>query len=180
MRTVAGTIGQTLLILVLAAGIGLGANAWRGQHNKIEIAHPYVVAPAAAPASATTAASNAEPAFQEISAAEVLALLNEPGAQVGQFVFIDARNDEHFREGHIPGAVQCDPWHVEDYSATALPRCYGAEKIVVYCTGGTCEDSLHLCRYLIQSSIPRERIYLFHGGWEEWTKNNYPTATGAQ
>ncbi len=180
MRTVAGTLGQAVILLVLASAIGLGANALRATHNRIPI-RDYVVPPVT-PTTTTATKTATAPEFQEISLADTYALYNDPGGQpgVGQFVFVDARNDEHFQAGHIPGAIHCDPWHIEDCTATLLSSVSGAEKIIVYCTGGTCEDSLHMCRRLIEFSIPRERIYLFRGGWDDWSKNNYPTATGPQ
>ncbi len=182
MRTVAGTIGQAVVLLVLASVIGLAANAYRNAHNRIPITG-YVVpvgrvesGPATGPALSSAAADDPNK-FQEVTLAEAYAIFNDPGArpEIGQYVFVDARNEQHYGEGHIPGAVHCDPWHLEEGEATLMSRVPGAEKIIVYCTGGTCEDSWHMCKRLIEFSIPKDRIYLFRGGWEEWyEKNHYP------
>ena len=56
-------------------------------------------------------------------------------------MFIDARDEAHYREGHIPGAYEFDPYYPEKYFPTALPPCQAAEQIVVYCHGGDCDDS---------------------------------------
>ncbi len=102
--------------------------------------------------------------------------ITEPGTSI---VFVDARNDEAYRAGHIPGALQIDPWNENAYLPDVLPTLQGATMIVCYCGGGDCEDSIHLAtRLVFDHGLPLENVYLFKGGWEEWTAAQYPVRTG--
>ncbi len=43
--------------------------------------------------------------------------------------------------------------------------------VIVYCDGGNCEDSINLGSDLIELyNVPFEKIYLFEGGYDEWSK----------
>lgn len=117
--------------------------------------------------------------YQEITYDEVFELLNDPNTAMGLNVFVDARNDEQYNEGHIPGALQCDPYNVGLYIDNIIDYVAGAEKVVVYCGGGECEDSIFMCRELIEMDVPMEAIYLFVGGWKEWSDNGSPIETGS-
>lgn len=116
--------------------------------------------------------------FQPIAYDAVAALLEDPGTEAGLTVFLDARSDHDYEDGHIPGAVQCSPYQVEQYWDNVAPLVEGAMKIVVYCGGGDCDDSIFMCRELQYQDIPPEAIYLYEGGWEEWTANGGPVETG--
>lgn len=87
-------------------------------------------------------------------------------------LFLDARKEHEFEEGHIPGAKNLNVMefdkHVPDI--IALPR---DKRIVVYCGGGLCELSHDLANNLIAFGFTRVFIYL--GGYEDWKqqqKNN--------
>ncbi|MBE0541348.1 MAG: rhodanese-like domain-containing protein [Verrucomicrobia bacterium] len=95
-------------------------------------------------------------------------------------VFIDARNDWHYQQGHIPGAYQFDHYRAADYLATVLPVCQTAELVVVYCTGGDCEDSEFAAIFLRQAGIPAEKLLVYVGGMAEWTAKGLPVAIGAR
>ena len=116
--------------------------------------------------------------FQEIDYEEAAALLEDPDTEAGLNVFLDARNDDEFGHGHIRGAVQCDPYNVAQYWDDVEPLVQGAMKIVVYCGGGDCEDSIFMCRELQNQDIPWEAIYLYEGGWNEWTAKGGPAESG--
>jgi len=118
--------------------------------------------------------------YQQISFDEALALHNDPLTESGLNVFIDARNEERFAEGHIPGALRCNPYQVERDIDPIIERVKAAEKIVVYCGGGKCEDSIFMCRELAELDIPYDSIFLYEGGWKEWSAKGGPTATGDQ
>jgi len=86
-------------------------------------------------------------------------------------LFRSARNDEAYAEGHIPGAIQCDRYRLDDYIDEVMEAAIQASKVIVYCNGGQCDDSKHLCGELIQRGIPYGNLFLFSGGWEEWIEN---------
>jgi len=123
---------------------------------------------------ATSESGHLDHGYQEITFGEVVEVFNDPATSTGLNVFIDARNDEAYKEGHIPGAVQCDPYQVGRYIDDVLTCANGADKVVVYCDGGDCEDSIFACRELIEAGVPYEAVYLFAGGWKEWTARKMP------
>jgi 3-mercaptopyruvate sulfurtransferase SseA len=48
---------------------------------------------------------------------------------------------------------------------------------VIYCNGGTCEDSEYVAT-LLMSAIPKEKLLVYGGGWTEWTTNSMPVEIG--
>lgn len=113
--------------------------------------------------------------FQSIILAEVREVFEDPQTKQGLNIFVDARDEEHFAEGHIPGAIQCFPYEIERCLDRVKAAAGGAEKVVVYCGGGECEDSIFMCRELTEAGVPFEAVYLFEGGWKEWSASGLPT-----
>jgi rhodanese-related sulfurtransferase len=116
--------------------------------------------------------------YQEIQFDQVKAIFEGTDPTTGAYVFVDARNDHLYAEGHIPGAVQCDHYRLNDYIDDVLPLAQQVEKVIVYCNGGDCEDSIFMCGDLIDSGIPFERMYLYPGGWKQWIKQQMPVIKG--
>jgi rhodanese-related sulfurtransferase len=108
----------------------------------------------------------------------VLQLFRDPRREQGAVLFVDARDNEHYVAGHIPGAYQLDYYHKEDYLPEVLPRCLAAQEIVVYCTGGACEDSLLTASVLLAPVVPKERLLVYAGGFTEWTNSRLPAEVG--
>ena len=98
-------------------------------------------------------------------------------------LFIDARRTPVFEEGHVKGALSIPIWEsgVDDKVAQVIfhDRVQGnvATPIVVYCNGGDCEDSHMVGDKLGQAGFTA--AYVYKDGWPDWTKNAWPTATGA-
>lgn len=110
--------------------------------------------------------------------AEVEALFRDPRTESELIVFIDARKDELHEAGHIPGAFQFDRFHPEKYLPELLPACQLAEVVVVYCTGGQCEDSEFAASLLKDSGVPATKLVVYGGGIEEWTSRKLPVEKG--
>src|SRR4051794_10741233 len=113
------------------------------------------------------------------SSNEVAQLFRDPGYEQGLIVFVDARNDHAYQSGHVPGAWQLDRYRPEAYMPTVLPLCLTAQKIVVYCAGGACEDSELAAVMLRDAGIPAANILVYGGGITEWT-NGLPFEIGAR
>lgn len=128
----------------------------------------------------TTTSKHLEHPYKEISLDEVLAVMKDPQTARGLNVFVDARKEDDFAEGHIPGAVRCFPYEVEKCINKVLDRTNGADKVIVYCGGGDCEDSIFMCRELVNAGVPSEAIHLYAGGWKEWSARNEPVQSGAE
>lgn len=110
----------------------------------------------------------------------VAELFADPKKDQDLVIFVDARDDEHYRAGHIPGAFQLDHYYPEKYLATVLPACQAAERIVVYCKGGSCEDSEQTAIFLRDAGIAGEKVYVYAGGFDEWSANKKPVETGSR
>jgi len=135
-------------------------------------------------ASSTNAAPDAviarlkEKGLQVVNGEQAMELFHDPLYQQGAIIFIDARNDEHYQGGHIPGAYQFDNYHPENYMGTVFPLCQSAQKIVIYCNGGNCEDSQFAALTLRDAQIPNEKLFVFTGGITEWTNRGYGVEFG--
>ena len=105
----------------------------------------------------------------------------DPRREQDGIIFIDARNDEHYRAGHIPGAYQFDHFHAENYLTNVFQVCLTAEQIVFYCNGGECDDSLQAAVMLRDGiPIPKEKIFVYGGGITEWATNGLPIELGTR
>ena len=119
-----------------------------------------------------------EKGLQVVNGEQASELFRNPLSQQGAIIFIDARNDEHYQGGHIPGAYQFDNYHPENYMGTVFPVCQSAQKIVVYCAGGNCEDSQFAALTLRDAQIPNEKLFVYTGGITEWTNRGYAVELG--
>jgi rhodanese-related sulfurtransferase len=118
--------------------------------------------------------------LQPILSNEVVQLFGDPRYEQGLVVLIDARDDQHYQAGHIPGAWQFDHYHADQYFPAVLPACLNAQKVVVYCSGGACEDSEFAAIMLRDAGVPRENLLVYAGGISEWQAQGRRVETGAR
>jgi rhodanese-related sulfurtransferase len=124
------------------------------------------------------AAQLREKGLQLVVRTQAEQLVRDPRLQQGIIVFIDARDDERYQAGHIPGAYQFDPYRPEKYLTTVLPVCQAAEEIVFYCYGSDCEDSQMAALTLRDAGIPNQKLFVYVGGMAEWATNALPVEIG--
>ncbi len=185
MKTVLRTLGQMLLLATLAAGVGAAANSLAGK-DQIDLHRNYKPIPPVPPPPPDPGvdlenlpAPTDEHPYREVTAVRAKALFDDPRRELRAHVFIDARADHGFGEGHVPGALQCDAYRLAAYFGDALNAALQAERVIVYCNGGNCEDSLIVCNELVSGGVGWGKVYLFRGGWEEWSKAGYPVEKGS-
>lgn len=89
-----------------------------------------------------------------------------------KIIFIDARSPEEFAEGHIKDAINIPFYGSENYSKT-INNLNKNNIIVTYCSGADCDIAELSGEELFEMGF--KRVYVFIGGYDEWTKNNYPT-----
>lgn len=138
---------------------------------------------AAAPASEVEAKARERLAAQGLTAIgfdEARTLFEDPMYAAGGLLFVDARNDEEYEEGHVPLALQFDHYYPERYLDTVLAAAPGTSRIVVYCNGGNCEDSEFAAATLKEFLAEPERLCVYVGGIEEWRGQGMPVETGAR
>ena len=121
-----------------------------------------------------------EQGLQSVDGRQAAQLFHDPRFKQGTIAFIDARDEQHYREGHIPGACEFDPYYPEKYFATVLPVCQAAEQIVVYCNGGDCDDSESAAILLRDVGIATRKLFIYTGGIPEWTTNGLPVEIGGR
>jgi len=149
-------------------------DAGESEGRKIDPAKP-VAPPEKQPVKET---KHTDHPYQNMTFDEAADIYEDPNTELGVNVFIDARDDDAFAEGHIPGALQCDRYRLDEYIDEVMEAAMQAEKVIIYCNGGQCNDSKFLCGELIQRGIPYDRVFLFSGGWEEWIANEMQYDTG--
>lgn len=181
MNKVTLTLLEAVVLCVVGVAVGFAMNAMRGR-DSIDLHrdyHPKIKVHAGAEQPAEPSELDAaESPFQLMTLKEVIEVWDDPRFQYEAYVIVDARSDDAYEAGHIPGAVQCDYYRIYDYLEQVVPRVLGAERVVVYCNGVDCDDSLLVCGKLIEVDVPWENIYLFKGGWEKWKQTDYPIETG--
>lgn len=111
---------------------------------------------------------------------EVLELFHSPFRTDGLYVFIDARDDDHYQAGHLPGVLQLDYYYIDRYISAVLDACKIADRIVVYCNGGTCEDSELAVGYLMEKGIEPHRLFIYAGGFTMWRDMGEAVETGGR
>lgn len=162
----------------------------------------------AAPAAAEPAAAAAKPAAQAVAPAPVTAqqpVTPAPAVAAKQFpphpdkayieissddakllydggaIFFDARRTSVYEEGHIRGARNISVWEADlDEKINKLyEENLDPEKpIVVYCSGGACEDSHMLSQRLW--GIGLNAVFVYKDGFPDWQAKGRPVSTGAQ
>ena len=91
-----------------------------------------------------------------------------------EVLFVDARDEGYFEAGHIKGAMKNIflyelIFNIEEKQNKNTP-------LVVYCGDPGCGDSEQLAYDLKDSGFTK--LYVFKGGWLEWSKASYPSEVG--
>ena len=106
----------------------------------------------------------------QITVAQAKALFDQ------QAFFIDARKAEHYTLAHIKGAyrmAEADFQFGNPPMLAAIPR---DATLVVYCSGGNCDESEQVAKLIGFSGY--KRVYVLHDGLPGWQAMNYPIETG--
>jgi rhodanese-related sulfurtransferase len=183
---------EALVVLGVGMGFAFGANlvSPRGlvltrNYSPAGIRRPALAVtnvavtnlPAPTPAR-LLAARLQEQGMQLVDGRQARQLFQDPRLQQGTLMFVDARDEQLYREGHIPGAWEFDPYRPEKYFPAVHPLCQAAEQIVIYCNGGDCDDSEFAALTLRDVGILTNKLFIYDGGFAEWATNGLPVETG--
>ncbi len=94
---------------------------------------------------------------------------------------IDARRTRDYEAGHVAGARNISPWEGDaDAKITELVNegRDGAQPVVVYCSGGDCEDSHMLSQRVYGGGF--NNLLVYRDGWPDWVKRGGKSATGPE
>lgn len=203
MRETRRTMVEAVAIGVVSLALGLGVNAvnedgLKLSRNYFERLSPAPVKPI--PPAVVSATSPAGPGAQDkpttpppvvnpaarrlLDAGVGIAHIDDVKAMIGDPLYgsmqilIDARDDQHYQAGHIAGAYQLDHYHVDRYLPALLPVTLPADRVIIYCAGGECEDSELAAMDLIQSGVDRSKIFVYLEGYKEWSSRREPVEKG--
>lgn len=84
----------------------------------------------------------------------------------GMVLLVDARDEESFRNGHIPGAVNLPLRTREESFELLRERLSSGITVVTYCVDPGCRDSTFLATWLAERGITDIMVYT--GGIEGW------------
>jgi rhodanese-related sulfurtransferase len=194
-------IARVVALIVLAAGAATLSNvaastqrklAWVGRYPRaLDVGAP-MVEPTPAGGALDASPSPASPSAPEpdlarsfpphpdkaavdITPADVQ-LLHRRGA-----LFLDARRSSVYAEGHIAGARSLPVWESDiDARVKGLYE-EGLDQrapIVIYCSGGNCEDSHMLAEKLYMVGFDNALIY--RDGFPDWEKRGLPVSRGTK
>ncbi|MBU0987957.1 MAG: rhodanese-like domain-containing protein [Proteobacteria bacterium] len=90
----------------------------------------------------------------------------------GKAVFVDARSQETFEEGHIKGAVSLPVGRFDEYFDKFKKTYPISSYIVTYCSGRECNDSHKLAQFLLAEGYLN--ISVFIDGYPAWEDAGYP------
>lgn len=94
----------------------------------------------------------------------------------GDALFVDARPESQYDEGHVQGALNLPVQGVEVYFVDAAERLSSAKAIITYCDGETCDLSHDLALFLKDMGMENVRVLV--NGWTVWQEAGLPTEGG--
>ena len=148
---------QIPALVVLAVLIGVGVNQWRS--DGIPLVGDW----------------SADARFSDDSGKSLIIPLDQARGlfERDAILFVDARPESQYAEGHIQGALSI-PWQeVDFYVAEAADRLANAKAIVTYCDGESCDLSHDLALFLKEMGFENVRVLV--NGWTVWHEAGLPT-----
>jgi len=94
---------------------------------------------------------------------------------------VDARRTKDYEAGHVAGARNISPWEGDaDAKVTALVNEARdpAQPVLVYCSGGDCEDSHMLSQRLFGGGF--NNLLVYRDGWPDWVERGGKSAAGPE
>jgi rhodanese-related sulfurtransferase len=95
-------------------------------------------------------------------------------------LFLDARRSREYADGHVAGARSFPVWESdvvkERVEALVAEGRDGALPVVLYCSGGDCEDSHMLAQMLFGAGF--ENLLVYRDGFPDWVRRGGRVAAG--
>ena len=151
---------QALAILLVSLALGLGVNGFRA--DGIPLVERW---------SEKLAQKQQAGGFPAVLLAETVAAFTR-----GEALFLDAREPDFYKLGHIPGALNLPVREFEKLFPPVRERLETAPWLIAYCDGGGCEASVELTERLFLVGI--DRISVFPGGFQQWKDSGQAVEQG--
>jgi rhodanese-related sulfurtransferase len=91
--------------------------------------------------------------------------------------FVDARDEGDYLAGHIKNSINI-PFDDFDNHKQKLDHLSKEKPLVIYCAGTECDLSILLGNLLFEMGY--KKIYVFFGGWVDWSKAKYPVENSSK
>jgi len=154
------TLWQIPVILLISACVALGFNQIR--NNRVPLICQWDQQPQG---------TRSPEAVPIVSIDEAALLFKNNKA-----IFIDARPESFYNEGHIKGALSL-PWQeAEDKCFDVVEKIPEGVRIITYCDGANCELCDKLAVFLCDLGF--EHVNALINGWTVWNRHNLPVNTG--
>ena len=138
-----------------------------------EIASPTIPAASSTPATAPFKFSTKEDLKEKkghITVEEAKGLFDASA------IFIDSRKPEPFAAGHVKDAYRLELADFRDGDPALLGLIPRDSYVVVYCSGGHCDESEAVAQMMDASGY--KKVYVMHDGFPGWQAAGHPVATG--
>lgn len=86
-------------------------------------------------------------------------------------IWVDARPDEEFAAGHVPGAFSVNEDRWNELLPQFLPNWSPDKKVIVYCSAESCNAARDVAKRLRDEAQLKE-VFVLQGGWEGWLKKS--------
>ena len=147
-------LNQMLAIIILSLAVGLFTNILRS--DRIPILSQDM-----------TLADD----LDEVSGQPVAVTLAQAKSLFDKGVlFVDARGDEYFADGHIQNAWNSGFFMELMFKLDSLQS--RDDGVVLYCSDDDCGSSEQLANDLYNEGFTK--LFVFKGGWLEWNESGYP------
>lgn len=90
----------------------------------------------------------------------------------GETIFVDARSDTAYAEGHVKGAISLPVGEFEQRIDDFWDRYPVDQPIITYCSGRSCDDSHRLAQLLLEFGYARVSIMI--DGFPGWKAGGHP------
>ena len=155
-KAVCKALRQALVIIVIAAALGLGTNTLRD--DGIPLVQGW---------SQEALLRDDQGNQTDISLEEAARLFHEGGA-----VFLDARSGEEYLRGHIRGSRSLPLHEVDLMFEQAIGDVSPGTPLITYCDGEACSLSHDLAGILEKLGFEEVRVLV--NGWTLWLENSLP------
>jgi len=136
-------IPQAVILLLLAAAAGYATHAWHPRAPALYLVEEPL--------------RNDEVSLQMIEE-----------RWKGEVLWIDARPQEQFDAGHVPGALLLNEQKFDEQLFALLDTLQTNQKpIILYCGAAKCDASRQVLLRLKQT-LPVENAFVLKGGWTAW------------
>lgn len=182
---------QALVLVLAAVACAFVSNLFAGPERRLAWFRPPSAAVREGGAARLTPPPRSQPALPAPAATEksfpphpdkpFVEISGDDASQLfaRSTVFFDARRSSVYRDGHIAGARSFPVWEADiDDRVRALvgEGLDPSTPLVVYCSGGDCEDSHMLAQKLYLAGF--DDVLVYKDGFPDWEKRGLPAHKG--